>query len=150
LLTVGIALTTLLYFAPLHLFGAGLDIHSMLYASAAALLGLQLCLFALFARVSAQSRGLLPRRPSFDRLLSIVTLERGLLVGLAAALCGLIWSGAAFWQWREAGFGALDPRVVMRDTIPAATLMVGGMEIMLASFLLSVLTWDSDARAANA
>jgi hypothetical protein len=28
---------------------------------------------------------------------------------------------------------------VMRDTIPAAALMVGGTQIMLASFLLSVL-----------
>jgi hypothetical protein len=52
-----------------------------------------------------------------------------------------VWSASAFWQWREAGFGALDPRVVMRDTIPAATLMVAGMEVMLASFLLSVLKW---------
>jgi hypothetical protein len=54
---------------------------------------------------------------------------------------GLLWSAAAFWQWREAGFGALDPRVVMRDTIPATALMIGGMEIMLASFLLSLLNW---------
>jgi glycosyltransferase involved in cell wall biosynthesis len=140
LLTAGIALTTALYFTPLHFLGAGLDIHSMLYASAGALLGMQLCLFALFARVSAQNAGLLPRRPSLDRLLRTLTLERGLLLGLSVAVCGLLWSGAAFWQWREAGFGALDPRVVMRDTIPAAALMVGGMEIMLASFLLSVLS----------
>ena len=145
LLASGIALTTALYFTPLHFLGAGLDIHSMLYASAAALLGMQLCLFALFARVSAQNAGLLARRPDLDRLLRAVTLERGLLLGLAVALCGLIWSGATFWHWREAGFGALDPRAVMRDTIPAATLMVGGMEIMLAAFLLSLLTWDVDA-----
>src|SRR4051812_44951504 len=142
LLVLGIALTTALYFAPLRFMGAGLDIHSMLYASAAALLGMQLCLFALFARVSAQNAGLLPRRAALDRLLRTLTLERGLLLGLAVALCGLLWSGAAFWQWRETGFGALDPRLVMRDTIPAAALMVGGMEIMLASFLLSLLTWD--------
>jgi hypothetical protein len=32
----------------------------------------------------------------------------------------------------------------MRDTIPATSLMIGGMEIMLASFLLSLLTWKSD------
>ena len=83
-------------------------------------------------------------------MLRIITLERGLLLGLAVAFCGLLWSAAAFWQWREAGFGALDPRVVMRDTIPAATLMVGGMEIMLASFLLSLLSWQIDSRAANA
>jgi len=113
--------------------------------SAAALLGMQLCLFALFARVSAQNAGLLPRRPELDRLLRALTLERGLLLGLALALCGLVWSAAAFWEWREAGFGALDPRIVMRDTIPATTLMVGGMEIMLAAFLLSLLNWDVDA-----
>ena len=141
LVALGLALTAALYVTPLHILGAGLDIHSMLYASAAALLGLQLCLFALFARVSAQNAGLLPLQPALERWLRVLTLERGLLAGLAVAFCGLAWSAAAFWQWRAAGFGALDPRVVMRDTIPAATLMVGGMEIMLASFLVSVLTW---------
>jgi glycosyltransferase involved in cell wall biosynthesis len=139
LLTLGMALTAALYFAPLRVLGAGLDIHSMLYASAAALLGMQLCLFALFARVSAQNAGLLPRRPAMDRVLQLLTLERGLLTGLAIALTGFAWSAAAFWQWREAGFGPLDPRVVMRDTIPATALMIGGMELALASFLLSVL-----------
>jgi hypothetical protein len=141
LLALGTALTVVLYFAPLRVGGAGLDIHSMLYASAGALLGMQLCLFGLFGRVSAQNAGLLPRQPGLERLLGLLTLERGLVVGFAAAFAGFLWSLAGFWQWREAGFGALDPRVMMRDTIPAATLMVGGMEIMLASFLLSLLTW---------
>jgi hypothetical protein len=145
LLAAGSALTAALYVTPLRLGSLGLDIHSMLYASAGALLGMQLCLFALFARVSAQSAGLLPRRASLDRLLGALTLERGLLGGLALAAAGFIWSAAAFWQWREAGFGALDPRVVMRDTIPATALMVGGMEVMLASFLLSLLAWKDGA-----
>lgn len=139
LLVVGTALTTALYFAPLHVGDAGLDIHSMLYASAMAILGLQLCLFALFARISAQNAGLLPRQPALDRVLRVATLERGLLFGLAVAASGLVWSAIAFWHWREAGFGALDPRVVMRDTIPATALMIGGTEIILASFLLSIL-----------
>ena len=69
---------------------------------------------------------------------------------ISTTLSRLLLAAAGVGEWREAGFGALDPRVVMRDTIPAAALMVGGMEIMLASFLLSVLTWDSDTRAANA
>lgn len=139
LLALGSVLTVALYFAPLRVGGAGFDIHTMLYASAGALLGLQLCLFALFARVSAQGAGLLPPSAALERFLSRFTLERGLAAGLGAALAGLLWSAAAFWQWREAGFGALDPRIVMRDTIPACTLMVGGMEVCLASFLLSVL-----------
>jgi glycosyltransferase involved in cell wall biosynthesis len=139
LLLLGAGLTTALYFTPLRVLGAGLDIHSMLYASAAALLGLQLCLFALFARVSAQNAGLLPKQPFLGKFLQMLTLERGLVFGLLVALCGFAWSAAAFWQWRETGFGPLDPRVVMRDTIPATALLVGGMELMLASFLLSVL-----------
>jgi len=145
LLAVGVGMTVLLYSTPVRLFGAGLDIHSMLYASAAALLGMQLCLFALFARVAAQNTGLLPRGKSVDRVLALFTLERGLIAGLCTVLAGFVWSAAAFWQWREAGFGALDPRVVMRDTIPAASLMVGGMELMLASFLLSLLNWKGDS-----
>ena len=139
LLALGIALTVTLYFSPLRIGSAGLDIHSMLYASAAAILGLQLCLFALFARVSAQNAGLLPRQRALEALLRVVTLERGLLLGLATAATGFVWSAVAFWHWRETGFGALDPRIVMRDTIPATVLMIGGMEIVLASFLLSVL-----------
>jgi hypothetical protein len=139
LLSSGTTLGTALYFSPLRVGAAGLDIHSMLYAAAAALLGLQLCLFALFARVSAQVAGLLPRQQALDRLLGALTLERGLVAGLGLAAVGFAWSASAFWAWREAGFGALDPRVVMRDTIPASALMIGGMEVALASFLLSVL-----------
>jgi glycosyltransferase involved in cell wall biosynthesis len=145
LLSLGIALSAALYFAPLEFRGVGLDIHSMLYAGAAALLGLQLCLFALFARIFAQNAGLLPRHAGLDVFLKAWSLERGLLAGGAAVLAGFLWSAAAFWQWRETGFGALDPRVVMRETIPASSLMVGGMELMLASFLLSLLKWKSDA-----
>jgi glycosyltransferase involved in cell wall biosynthesis len=141
LLILGVAFTAALYVSPLRVGSAGLDIHTMLYASAGALLGMQLCLFALFARISAQNAGLLPRRPSLERLLGLLTLERGLLLGLCLALAGVAWSANAFWQWREAGFGALDPRSVMRDTIPASALMIGGMEVMLASFLVSLLNW---------
>jgi hypothetical protein len=144
LLAVGMVLTAALYFAPLRIAGAGLDVHTMLYASAAVLLGLQLCLFALFARLSAQNAGLLPRHSALERLLAVVTLERGLALGLGAALAGFVWSAAVFWQWREGGFGALDPRVVMRDTIPATALMVAGMEVSLASFLLSVLRLNEE------
>jgi hypothetical protein len=116
----------------------------MLYGAAGSLLGLQLCLFALFARVSAQSAGLLPRQPLVDRLLRVVTLERGLLAGMGLALVGFAWSAAAFWQWRDTGFGALDPREMMRETIPASALMVGGMQVMLASFLVSLLKYKDD------
>jgi hypothetical protein len=97
-----------------------------------------------FCRVSAQNAGLLPHHAGLDRLLEVVTLERGLALGLGTALAGFAWSAAASGNGAKAGFGALDPRVVMRDTIPAAALMVAGMELSLASFLLSVLRLQDD------
>ena len=145
LLGVGTILTGILYFAPLRIAFAALDVHTMLYASAAAVLGIQLCLFSLFARISAQNAGLLPPHARLERVLAALTLERGLSLGLGIALIGFLWSAAAFWQWRDSGFGALDPRVVMRDTIPAAALMIGGMEVSLASFLLSVLRLNQES-----
>jgi hypothetical protein len=94
--------------------------------------------------VSAQNAGLLPRHVALQKMLGMITLERGLVAGLSAALAGFFWSVAAFWEWREAGFGALDPSQMMRTTIPASTLMVGGMEVALASFLLSLLRLQED------
>lgn len=138
-LLLGTGFLVVLYFTPVRVGGAVLGIHSMLYASAAAVLGMQLCLFALFARVFAQSSGLLPPHALLQRFLAVFTLERGVLAGLTLAVIGFLWSAAAFWEWMETGFGGLDPTVMMRTTIPACTLMVGGMEIALASFLLSVL-----------
>jgi hypothetical protein len=38
----------------------------------------------------------------------------------------------------------------MRDTIPATTLMIAGMEVMLASFLLSLLAWSAPAHNGDA
>jgi hypothetical protein len=144
LLGAGTALLTVLYFTPLHIGNAVLNVHTMLYASAAVLLGLQFCLFALFARFSAQSIGLLPPQALLQRVLGVLSLERGLIAGFALALAGLLWSVAALWQWKETGFGALNPAVVMRTTIPACTLMVSGMELVLASFLFSVLRLRQD------
>jgi hypothetical protein len=100
--------------------------------------------------VTAQNAGLLPRHAGVERLLGALTLERGLLIGLSIAAAGLLWSAAAFLEWRQAGFGALDPRIVMRDTIPASALMIGGTEIMLASFLLSLLKWKTGSPISHA
>lgn len=139
LLTLGGALIPVLYFTPVRIGGAVLDIHTMLYASAAVMLGLQFAVFALVARLSSQYANLLPRSEALTRLLAFWSLERGLLVGFGLLVAGLAWSVIAVWQWGQANFGTLNPATIMRTAIPATTLMIGGMEIVLASFLVSVL-----------
>ncbi len=52
-----------------------LDIHTLVYASAAVVLGYQSVIFALFTKTFAISEGLLPEDPRLTRLYRYVTLE---------------------------------------------------------------------------
>ena len=42
-------------------------------------------------------------------------------------------------------FGALDPRVTMREIIPAAVLLTIGVQTIFASFFLSILGIDIES-----
>jgi hypothetical protein len=118
---------------------AVLDIHTLLVAGLACLLGYQLIVFALFTKVFAISEGFQPMPAYLDRLFRHVTLEAGIAVGLVLALAGLAALLVAVFGWRAAGFGELDPRTTMRQVIPGAVLLVLGMQTVFSSFFLSTL-----------
>jgi glycosyltransferase involved in cell wall biosynthesis len=59
--------------------GAHLDVHTLLFASLAVLLGHQSILFALFAKRYAAGVGFLPEDARVERFLKVFNLERGLL-----------------------------------------------------------------------
>lgn len=136
---VGMALTTILYFTPISIGKVVFDINTMLYASAAFMVGLQMLLLAIYTKLFGIRFGLLPTNQSFLRIIDMWTLERGLLVGMTCFLAGIGWAIYTVYTWGEASFQALDPRIIMRQTIPAATLTMLGMEIAIASFFMGVL-----------
>ncbi len=119
--------------------GVGLDIHTLLYATTAMIVGYQAVLFAAFSRVFALNTGLVPSRASAAAPSRFVSLEKGLLAGMAMLAGGLVLTGFALWQWRQAEFGALQPQRTMRLAIPAATLLALGCQTIFASFFLSIL-----------
>src|SRR6185436_13228922 len=59
------------------------DAHTLLFAGLAVICGSQSMLFALIAKTFAITEGVLPADPRIDRFGRILSLERGLLVGLA-------------------------------------------------------------------
>ena len=118
---------------------AFLDIHTLLVAGLACLLGYQLIVFALFTKVFAISEGFQPMPGYLDRLFRHVSLEAGIAVGGVLTLGGLAALALAVWSWRSAGFGALDPRETMRQVIPGAVLLVLGIQTVFSSFFLSTL-----------
>jgi glycosyltransferase involved in cell wall biosynthesis len=118
---------------------AVLDVHTLLVAGMACLLGYQLVVFAIFTTVFAIPEGFQPTPAYLGRLFRYVTLEVGLVVGLLMALGGFLVLGFAVWSWRSVEFGSLDPRVTMRQVVPGAVLFTLGVQTIFSSFFLSIL-----------
>jgi hypothetical protein len=117
----------------------GFDVHTLLFAFAAVLVGFQAVSFAVCARVFAFNEGLLSSDPTLERLFKTFTLEVGLAVGTALLLLGFGGAIYAVAAWSAVGFGILDARVTLRTAIPAAAAICLGGQIVLTSFLLSFL-----------
>jgi Glycosyl transferase family 2 len=146
LIGVGVAAQIAILHGPVVIGGVGFDIHTMLYAAGASILGVQLVLFSLLARTVGVLKGLLPMSPPLARFLRVFTLERGILLGLLLGLAGLALAIYSVDSWAHARLAALDPATMMRVAIPSVTLMLAGGEIIFASFLLGFI----DVRAASA
>jgi hypothetical protein len=119
--------------------GFAFDVHTLLYAAMAVLIGFQSALFAVFSKMFAIGEGLLPEDARLSRLFRILTLETGLLAGGVLGALGLAGSIYAFGFWSRHAFGALDPFQVLRLVIPSATALALGCQTILASFFLSIL-----------
>jgi glycosyltransferase involved in cell wall biosynthesis len=140
LMIVGSALAAIRIPAPLFLArGVGLDVHTLLFAFAAVLIGFQSVSFAFFTRIYAFNEGLLPQDPFLEKLFRRFTLESGLVAGGILLLVGFVTGLSAVVIWSRAGFGALDARQTLRTAIPAASLLCLGAQVILTSFLLSFL-----------
>ena len=136
---VGAAVCLWLLPGPRRVGNVTLDVHTMMYAALAILLGFQAVWFALLAKVYAMSQGLLPNDPKAARWTRKLTLEGGLISGLLLLLFGLGATLSAVWEWRSRSFGPLDPSHVFRIIIPGFLALALGTQTVLGSFLLSVL-----------
>jgi hypothetical protein len=119
--------------------GITFDIHTLLYAATAVLLGFQSITFAAFTKIYAIREGLLPEDIRLDKLLRVVSLEAGLAIGIVLVILGFAASVYAVGSWGTQHFGDLDPVKTMRLIIPAVVSLTLGGQIMLSSFFLSVL-----------
>ncbi len=119
--------------------GVTFDVHTLLFAAAAIVIGFQAVVFAVFTKIFAVSEALLPENPRLSQFLRFVNLEAGLVVGTLLLLTGTIGSVYVFGVWGERSFGALNPRETLRIAIPALTAVTLGCEVILSSFFLSVL-----------
>ena len=122
-----------------HLFGAHLDVHTLLVSGLLAVLGFNLVVFAMCAKVFGITEGFLPPDPRIDAFFRRVRLEHGLIAGGAAFVSGIALIAVAFAAWWRSGFGDLDYPRTMRFVVPGTVLAALGFQAVLASFLVSLL-----------
>ena len=145
LFVAGAVVGALLETGPKQIGPATFDIHTLLLAAFSCLIGYQLVVFAVFTKVFAMQQGFHPPNPGYTEMFRYMKLETGLAIGGLMLLAGVAGAVVAVWSWGAVGFGALDPRVTMREVIPAALLLTLGVQTIFASFFLSILGMEETA-----
>jgi len=137
---LGFILATALSFDDIRISGIELNVGTLMMACMAMVAGFQLIAFAFYTKVFAIAEGLLPDDPKLARIFKVFTLEKGIVAGLLVLLAGIILFLHALWIWKRANYGVLPSMEDnLRRLIPAATLMILGVQGIFSSFFMSVL-----------
>jgi hypothetical protein len=115
------------------------DIHTLFYASLAAVIGVQSVLFGVFAKIYGMREGIVPPDPRFRALVSRWSLELGLAAGGVLLAAGIGLAVYALGTWSAGDFGPLSATRAMRLVIPSGTLILLGFQLAFAAFFVSVL-----------
>lgn len=121
---------------PREIFGFRFDYHPLLLGAIAVMVGYDLVLFDLFAKIFAAGAGL-ARPGEWDRaFLRLFSLERGLAVGALALLAGLGLEAKIVFDWVRSGYGEF---MAVRGVVIGMLAMVIGLQTVFGSFLISLM-----------
>lgn len=142
MLLLGLAGMLALAGGPVDVLGRRWQIHAMLGFVALTLIGAQLVQLWAFARTYAR-RHLGERDPLHERLGRLLTVERGIALGVALTLAA---AGLLAWilaPWALGGFGELRHEY---PTALALALLGLGLQTVFGSFFLGLLTLRPEGR----
>jgi glycosyltransferase involved in cell wall biosynthesis len=122
------------------------NVGTLIVACMTVIVGFQLIAFAFFTKVFAIAEGLLPDDPKLSRVLKIFTLEKGIVFSLLVLAGGIFLLAQAVWIWKQADYGILSTGENLRRLIPAATLVVLGIQGIFSSFFMSALGLKTKTR----
>jgi len=145
-MVLGLIVTIALVRGPFYLGSFYVGIHYMIVGSLLAVLGQQMLSFGLSARVFATSEHLVGRDRWVERLMRYYSLERGLALGGLLAAVGLATLVYILVQWLT-GDGRFNELIHLHEAIAASTLMIMGVQLVAASFFLSLLELHWQTRA---
>ncbi|HVM62084.1 MAG TPA: glycosyltransferase family 2 protein [Verrucomicrobiae bacterium] len=136
LMAVGLALVIWLLPGERWIGHVRFDIHTLFFGVLFTLLGVQITLIGLFAKIFSYTEQFDHSNVSLSRWLRRLPLESGLLAGSALAVVGFMGDAAIFWEWKRGGFGDLSE---MRWLLFWSMLFFVGVQIVFSSFFMSML-----------
>ena len=136
LLLLGVIGALALATGPVTVLGRTWQIHSLFLCMFAILLGMQVVQLGIFARAFAAAH-LGETDPLIERAHGRLRLEHGLAGGGILLLAGVVTLLVIFVSWAVGGFGALSHEYA---TAIGFTLVAIGVQVILGSFFLSLLT----------
>lgn len=120
--------------------GVRFGVHSLLFAGAGMLIGAQMMSFGLLAGLFGARERYWSAGRGLERARALLTIDKGSLIGGAMILAGIGGAVVALASWAGAGFSDMDPDMLMRLSIPSVLSAGIGLQLMLTSFLLELLS----------
>ncbi|MBR0679231.1 glycosyltransferase family 2 protein [Roseomonas eburnea] len=139
LFLAGLAAMAALLPGPVAVGGVTFDVHTLLYASGAVVMGFQAVQFWVFARIHGAQQGVVPEEKRLTALLARFGLEPALIVAVVLVLAGLGLGVAAVAMWGAEHFGPLAGMGAMRVAIASVTAMVLGLQLAFGAFFVALL-----------
>jgi len=139
LMLLGLVGGFFLTLGPVTIGSVGFDIDTLVGAGGMVIIGYQAVLFALLTKIYAVEEGFHPPDPRVERLVKVVSLERGLAIGGIIGLLGIVGLLASLLHWNRNNFGNLDPRDTLRIVVPSAVALIMAFQTVFASLFASVL-----------
>ena len=139
LMIIGTLLSLILIATPLKIGNTVFDIHTLLFTSSFAMVGFQFLMFYGLTKVFAITQNLLPKSKRYDTIFKYIQLEKGLIIGFSITITGIFLSFYGFSIWQNQDFKTLNVEQTMRIIIPAVSLLVVGIQLILFSFFFSIL-----------
>jgi hypothetical protein len=139
LVLAGFGMMALVLPGPLTLGSVVFDVHTLIVAMTAVLVGSQTAIYFFMAKRFAITTGNIQVAPKLTAILRLASLERAVSVGATLSLLGI---GGMMWavsSWANVAFGELDYEWMMRLVIPSATAIGLGVQMIFAAFLSSIL-----------
>ncbi|KIA92237.1 dolichol-P-glucose synthetase [Pedobacter kyungheensis] len=140
MIILGFSLTTILSLGRLQVGSINFGIHTMFYGAIFFIIGLQLSMFYLFTNIYYHSAGLYKLKKIQLKIVSLLSMENGLIAATTLIFSGLFLSFYAINIWKETGYQSLDPVKMLKVIIPAGITLIMGIQILIASLFLSILT----------